>query len=292
MPETLVIGASGLVGYEFWRQQGKSEGWHFTYRSNKLRGFIQLDATDAGAVSEIVGELEPSLIMLPAAYANVNGCETEKELARRNNVGIVENVLGAAGKGCKIVFFSTDYLFDGKDGPYGEEAKPNPINYYGKLKLECERLIASSGNPHLIVRTTGVFGWEAQKKNFLYRVMGTLGAGKALEVPNDQFSNATYVRDLVSATLGLLDSGKAGVWNVAGPEIFSKEALAREYAGFLKLDASLITGKPTSSFDNVAPRPLKGGLKTEKAQALGIGVRRVKEALSDMQMRKRLDDTY
>lgn len=289
---TLVIGASGLVGYEFYRQMGETEGWSFTYRSKKLHDFIQLDATNADAVSEIVGELEPSLIILPAAYANVNGCETEKELASKNNVGIVENVLGAAGKNCKLVFFSTDYLFDGKNGPYDEDASPHPLNYYGKLKLECEKLIASSGNPHLIIRTTGIFGWEAQRKNFFYRVMDTLSAGKKLEVPNDQSSNATYVRDLVSATLELLGMEKTGVYNVAGPELFTKEQLAREYASFLKLDSSLIIGKPTTSFPSIAPRPLLAGFKTGKLEALGMRVRKVKDALSDMQKRKRLDDSY
>jgi dTDP-4-dehydrorhamnose reductase len=100
------------------------------------------------------------------------------------------------------------------------------------------------------------------------------------------------VRDLVAAALELLDRKKDGVWNVAGPEIFSKEALAREYAGFFKLNQSLINGKPTSQFTSIAPRPLKGGLKTGKLEALGISMRRVKEALSDMQKRKRLDDSY
>ena len=289
---TLVIGASGLVGYEFYRQCGENEEWSFTYRSKKMRDFLQLDAADEEAVSEIVGELEPNLIILPAAYANVNGCETEKELARKNNVGIVENVLEAAGNNCRIVFFSTDYLFDGKNGPYDEEAKPHPINYYGKLKLECEQLIASSGNPHLIVRTTGIFGYEAQHKNFLYRVTETLGAGKTLVVPSDQFANATYVRDLVSGTLSLLDAGKSGVWNIAGPEIFSKEELAKAYSSFFDLDASLIVGKPTSYFPSIAPRPMKGGLSTGKIAALGIKVRKVKEALADMKKRKRLDDSY
>lgn len=289
---SLVIGASGLVGYEFYRECGEQDKWHFTYRSKKLHDFIQLDATNAGAVSEIVGELEPSLIILPAAYANVNGCETDKELAHKNNVGIVKNVLDAAGGNAKLVFFSTDYLFNGKSGPYDEEAAPHPLNYYGKLKLECEKLIVSSGKPHLIVRTTGIFGWEAQKKNFLYRVMDTLGAGKPLELPNDQFANATYVRDLVAATLELLDMKKSGVYNVAGSEIFSKEQLAREYAGFLKLNTSLIVGKPTTAFPSIAPRPLKGGLKIGKIEALGIRMRKVKDALADMMKRKRLDDSY
>lgn len=291
---SMVIGASGLVGYEFYRQCGEqyADEWHFTYRSRKLHGFTKLDATDAAAVSEIVGELEPSLIVLPAAYANVNGCETDRELAHRNNVGIVKNVLDAAGGSAKIVFFSTDYLFDGKSGPYDEGAAPNPINHYGKLKLECEQLLRKSGSPHLIVRTTGIFGWELQRKNFLYRVMDALSAGKILELPNDQFSNATYVRDLVSAVLELLDGKKEGVWNVAGPEIFSKEKLAHEYASFLGLDQSLIIGKPTSEFPSLAPRPLKAGLKIGKLEKQAIRVRKVKEALSDMQKRKRLDDSY
>src|SRR3989338_3835167 len=175
----LVIGASGLVGYEFYRQNGEKEGWHYTYRN-------------------------------------------------------VKNVIDALQKTTrgKMVFFSTDYLFDGKDGPYSEDAKPNPLNVYGKLKLECEQEIQKSGLDYLIIRTTGVFGREIQRKNFLYRVTETLTRGDDLVIPNDQFANPTYVKDLVSATTNLLEMGKNGIYNVAGPEIMPRTELSHRFAKF------------------------------------------------------------
>ena len=134
MAKTLVIGATGLVGYEFYRQKKGDGDWSFTYHTKKFGNFIHLDATDAEAAKETISKLKPSVIILPAAYANVNGCETEREKAYANNVGIVKNVLDAitaAGraKSATLVFFSTDYLFDGKAPPYDEAAAPNPLNW-------------------------------------------------------------------------------------------------------------------------------------------------------------------
>jgi len=297
MATTLVIGATGLVGYEFYRQNKGKPGWHFTYRTRQKPAFIHLDANDETETAAVIAKLKPDAIIMPAAYTNVNGCETERELAYRNNVGIVKNVLSAISKAgisksAKLVFFSTDYLFDGKNAPYSEDAAPNPLNYYGRLKLECEQEIIKSGVAHLIIRTTGIFGWEEGQKNFLYRVMKTLGEGKKLEVPNDQAANATYVRDLVSAVLKLVASGKSGVYNVAGTEEFSKEALARKYAAFFGLDQSLIEGRPTAYFKSIAPRPMRSTFDTSKIQKNGIKVRTVGEALDDMLERKKLDDSY
>ena len=289
---SLVVGAAGLVGYEFYRQKKDDGEWQFTYHSRKLDGFVHLDATDERETKEVMGAIAPDIVVLPAAYANVNGCETEREKAYANNVGIVRNVLAEMDGGGKIVFFSTDYLFDGKNSPYSEEAKPNPLNYYGKLKLLCEEEIQKSGVEYLIIRTTGVFGWEQGRKNFLYRVLDTLSAGHVLEVPNDQFTNATYVRDLALAAQTLLSEGRKGVFNVVGSEEFSKEGLAREYASALSLDEKLIAGKPSSHFRSVAPRPVRSALGTKKIEALGIRIRPVREAVADMIKRKEEDDVY
>jgi dTDP-4-dehydrorhamnose reductase len=291
---SLVVGASGLIGYEFYRQNRGKKDWFYTYRNNKLDDFIQLDATDAAQTDAVVGKIRPDVLVLPAAMANVNLCEKEKETAYRNNVGIVRNCIAAlkkTGKG-KIVFFSTDYLFDGKDGPYAEDARPNPINYYGKLKLMCEQELASSGLGYLILRTTGVFGWEKQRKNFLYRVLDTLGAKKELVIPNDQFATPTYVRDLVAAAMRLLELGKSGIYNIVGPEFVARDALAKRFAAFFGLETSLILAKPTSSFNDLAPRPLKAGFKAGKIAELGIRMRGIDEALRDMQARKAEDDAY
>lgn len=292
---TLVVGASGLIGYEFYRQNKERNDWHFTYNTHKLKGFMHLDATNQSEVYDVVNKIKPKTLILPAALSNVNRCEVEHEIAYKNNVGIVKNFINALNNNsvrAKIVFFSTDYLFDGTSGPYSEDSQPNPINFYGKLKLMCEKEIISSGLDYLIIRTTVVFGWEMQRKNFLYRVIDTLKRNRKLFVPNDQYGNPTYVRDLVYAVDFLLEKGYSGVYNVVGDEYINRESFAKKIALFFGLDENLIVGKPTSYFKNVAPRPLLGGLKNDKIHKIGITMKNVEEALSDMLKRKSEDDVY
>lgn len=289
---TLVVGASGLVGFEFYRQNQEKPDWHFTYHSHQMDDFIRLDATDEAQVRSLIGKLKPSLLILPAAMANVNRCEKERDIAWKNNVGIVQNFLKVLDKACTIVFFSTDYLFDGKEGPYSEDAPPRPLNYYGQLKLECERAIEQSGHPYLIIRTTGIFGWEMQRKNFMYRVLDTLGSGKELVIPNDQWANPVYVKDLVGAVLQLLEKKQAGIFHVSGPEWMPRDKLAHIFASFFRLDESKIVARPTSFFQDTASRPLKGGLKIDKILALGIKPRTVQNALMDLVVHKNEEDRY
>lgn len=236
----------------------------------------------------------PDLVIVTASMSHVNRCEAEIELSYKHNVGLIINTLNIMKQysGKKIVFFSTDYLFDGKNGPYSEDAVPNPINVYGKHKLECEKSIINSNLDYLILRTTGVFGWEQQRKNFMYRVMDTLNSGRELVVPNDQFANPTYVKDLISATMVLLEKNQKGIFNVAGPEVINRETLARRIASFYHLGQTLIKGEPTSYFKDLAPRPLKSGLDISKISNLGIKMRTVEKSLLDMKRRKQSDDRY
>lgn len=225
---------------------------------------------------------------------HVNRCETEPRFAWEQNLGILGNILAsmkAIGKG-KIVFFSTDYLFDGKCGPYPEDAPASPMNEYGRIKLACEKEIAASGVEHIIARTTGVFGWEYQRKNFFYRLRDTLSAGRELAVPNDQYANPTYVKDLASAVNSLIGMGESGVFNVSGPDYLTREELSRKMASHFGLDGSLIVGRPTSYFRDVAPRPLRAGFVLDKLFSKGIRMRSVDEALVDMKARKEADDRY
>lgn len=291
---TLVAGASGLVGYEFYRQNKKRNDWHFTYNTHELKDFTHLDATNQNEVYDAVNKIKPKTLILPAALSNVNRCEVEHEIAYKNNVEVVKNFINALSNSthAKIVFFSTDYLFDGTSGPYSEDAQPNPINFYGKLKLMCEKEIISSGLDYLIIRTTVVFGWEMQRKNFLYRVIDTLKNNKELFVPNDQYGNPTYVRDLVYAVDFLLEKDYSGIYNIVGDDYINREIFAKKIALFFGLDENLIVGKPTPYFKDVSPRPLLGGLKTDKIHKIGITMKNVEESLSDMQERKFEDDVY
>ncbi|MBI4895185.1 MAG: NAD(P)-dependent oxidoreductase [Candidatus Aenigmarchaeota archaeon] len=286
----LVIGGSGLVGYEFYRQ--KKDNYKFTYKSQKINSFIELDATCFEETKKLINKLSPEIVIVTAAMPDVNKCEIEKELAFKTNVGIIENIIKCLSKKSKIVFFSSDYVFDGNSGPYSEKDKTNPINYYGELKVSCERKIINSGIKHLIIRTTGIFGWEMARKNFFYRVFDTLSSGKELFVPNDQFGNPTYVKDLVSTIEKMLNQDCEGIYNVVGEEWIARDNFARNIAKSFGLNDTLIIGKPTKYFKNIAPRPLKAGLRSDKIRKLGISIKSMDQAFEDMKNRKSIDDRY
>lgn len=290
----LVIGATGLVGYEFYRQTKELKDWEYTYHNVQIKDLIKLDALNSKELNKLFSKFSPRNVVVPAAMPDVNRCEKEPKLSYTNNVGLLKNVIDAMKKysGKKIIFFSTDYLFDGKSGPYSEDAEPNPLNVYGRHKLECEKAIISSGLDFLIIRTTGIFGWEKQRKNFMYRVIDTLSRGEELVVPNDQFANPTYVKDLVSATLFLLNHNHSGIFNIAGPEVMERETLAKRIAKFYKLNEKLIRGESTSYFKLIANRPLKSGLKLDKILSSGLKMRTVEESLKDMKDKKLEEDVY
>lgn len=292
--KVLVIGATGLVGYEFHRQKKNDKDWTFAYHTKKMDDFIRLNANNGEEVERVISRLEPGVVIMPAAMANVNRCEREPGLAWENNVGILKNVLNAMKKHgkVKIVFFSTDYLFDGKGGPYNEDAAANPINAYGRLKLECEEEIKKSGLEYLIIRTTGIYGWEKERKNFFYRVFEMLSRGDVLELPEDQYGTPIYVKDLVTAILWLLEHGKNGIYNVTGPEFINRVEVAKKFASAFGLDKGLIRGRPTREFRELAPRPLLAGLKNNKVRRMGIRIRNIDEALEDMKRNKEKDDKY
>ncbi|MDO8339829.1 MAG: SDR family oxidoreductase, partial [Candidatus Burarchaeum sp.] len=179
----LVVGASGQLGRALVEAALE---WDFevtgTYESRPENGpsaplqHFHLDMTDAKEVEAVFEKAKPDACVLAAAYTNVDGCETDPAKADRINVEGTRNVAEACKKrNCLFVFISSDYVFDGKKGPYSEEDKPNPINHYGKTKLEGEK-IAQGLKEHLIVRTTVVFDFR-EGKNFATRLVERLKAG-------------------------------------------------------------------------------------------------------------------
>jgi dTDP-4-dehydrorhamnose reductase len=171
MRPSLVIGASGLVG-EHLVNALKSFGHNSiaTYRTHPVLEAEQLDIGQPAQVNAFLERLLPEVIFLPAAVANVDYCETNQELSYRTNVNGVKNVVQASNAlGARLIYFSTDYVFDGVSGPYAEDAIANPISEYGRQKLIAEHYISLISLNFLIIRTTVVYGWERQGKNFVYR---------------------------------------------------------------------------------------------------------------------------
>ena len=288
----LVVGASGLVGAALLRTLD-AEGWSVTGTAmTRPRGDLRLlDVGEGAAVSSLVRELTPEVVFLGAAYTNVDGCEQDPALAKRVNVeGPRSSAAACKAIGALLVFYSSEYVFDGERGPYRETDVPRPINVYGKTKLEAERAIEDSGVDALIIRTTGIYGWDRTSKNFAMQVWQRLSAGEGMRVASDQVSTPTLVDGLAEITVRLVELGLGGVVHVAGRDRVSRADFARRLASTFALDPALIEDVPTAELGQRAPRPLAGGLKTERLHGLlGTEAMALDEALKRLRRQWRAD---
>jgi dTDP-4-dehydrorhamnose reductase len=229
--------------------------------------YVRLDLGDGDAIEQLLRQTRPSHIYLPASYTNVDGCESDPALSHRINVEAVERVIACAGD-ADLIYFSSDYVFDGKAGPYGEEEPTAPISVYGRHKVLAEELVSGSGLNALIIRTTVVFGPERQGKNFVLRLIRTLSGGDEIAVPDDQVGTPTYNGALAHTVLELVKRNESGIFNIAGEESCSRYELAQAVADAFDLDSALIVPVSTDMLDQKAARPLLAGLKVDKVRNL------------------------
>jgi dTDP-4-dehydrorhamnose reductase len=170
--------------------------------------------------------------------------------------------------GAQLVFFSTDYVFDGTAGPYAENDPPNPINAYGKAKLEAERIIQGELDNYLIIRLSGVYGWEPRRKNFVTATIDKLRRGESMAVPSDQTGTPTYAANMTDVVLSLVERRQRGIVHVAGGETMNRYTFGCLVADAFGLDKSLLEAIPSLRLDQKAQRPLSCGLSIDKVQAI------------------------
>ena len=271
--KALVVGASGQLGAALVALL-KSRGIPATgtHCSRPKPGSIHLDLRDRDEVLRSVLSLAPDLVFLAQnTPGGVDFCEDHPGEAAAVIVGGTRHILEAAARqSAKVVFFSSDYVFDGESGPYGEEATPCPISAYGRAKLEAEGLVQAYPHGSLIVRTTAVFSWAPGTKNFAMQVHERLRAGETFRVPHDQWCNPTLAESLAEACLQLARSNELGTFNIVGRDWMPRSDMAVALARAMSLDPALIQAVPTSELRQRARRPLQGGLKTDKlCRALG-----------------------
>ncbi len=219
------------------------------------------------ALDSVLDISRPIQLVMAAAYTNVEGCEEDPALCARVNVQNTCAVFDWALKrpGSKVVFYSTDYVFDGQAGPYREDDRVCPINVYGRAKVEVEQWLAERATgSSLILRTTGVFDQLPGSKNFMTQLVQSLREGKEARVASDQMGNPVWALDLAIGTLKLLDLDKSGVYHIAGDAFLFRTDWARQIAASFGIEAPKIIPVETSVLGQKAKRPLKGGLVMDK----------------------------
>ena len=166
-----------------------------------------------------------------------------------------------------LIHLSSDYIFDGANGPYSEDAKPNPLGYYGRTKLAGENSIRVSGVKFTIIRSNVLYGSAKYgRPDFVKWVVNSLKAGETIRIVTDQINNPTYVDNIVSAINSIIEFKKEGVYNIAGKEFLNRYEFTLKIADFFELNKELIKPILTKELNQPALRPLKSGLIILKAQ--------------------------
>lgn len=281
--DILLIGAGGLVGSAI-RDALVGRPFVATAHERAVPGALTVDVTDGDALRALVREARPRAVILAAAAAYVERCEQEPAATRAVNVEpariLAEEVRALAGT---LVVLSSEYVFDGGLGrAYHEADAVSPLNEYGRQKVELERIAATAGS-YLVCRTSGVFGPEAARKNFVLSLVDTLRAGRRYAVPSDQLITPTYAPALGRAIVELLDAGATGTVNACGPRVLRRIEFAGEVASCFALPQALIDPRPTAELGLAARRPLAAGLSDGRLRALlGHGLPDPLTALDEM----------
>lgn len=243
-------------------------------------GSAQADIRSPDQVDKIVSESNPHWIVLSAAYTDVDGCEINPTLAAAvNTQGAVNVAKAAANSRAKLLFVSTDYVFDGKNHtPYEANDPRRPINAYGKSKADAEQKILALLPDACIVRTSWLFGPGG--KCFPDTILKLAATRPQIEVVNDQRGCPTYTFDLADAIIQLCHAGAKGIIHATNRGVCTWYDFAAET---LRHAGSGTTVRPTTSdkFVRPAPRPGYSVLSDASLSAYGIHMRAWQDTLPD-----------
>jgi len=265
----MVIGGTGLVGNALlrtWTALG-AEVAAATYHCHPSGGFLQLDMQDEAQVRALLQAHRPAVVAVPAANPFVDYCELHPAETRRVNVDGTLNIARACKDlGARMIFYSSDYVFDGLKGTYTEEDAPSPLSEYGRQKAETERGVLALDPRNLVIRTAGAYGWQWEPKNFVLQVRKNLSEGKPMRVAEGVRYNPTYVENLAEITAALVAAGAGGIFHVVGADEISRDEFARRVARAFGLDESLILAVPAGEFRAPAARPKQCNLLMDKVR--------------------------
>ena len=231
----------------------------------KNRNVRQMDITNFSSVEACISAENPDVIINCAAMTNVDACEKDHSAARKVNVEGVQNIVKAVSKRIKIIQLSTDYVFEGKDGPYAESDPTHPISYYGRSKLEGENILRGSLNPHCILRGSVLYGDPINDKpNFFAWAYDSLSKNNTINVVTDQTSNPAWLPALSDAIMKVILLNAEGVYHFGSDDHLSRYDFAVLIANVFGFDTTLINPATSDSMPFIAPRPTHSGLAIKK----------------------------
>ncbi len=264
-----ISGASGLVGSNclkhFTEQGCEVVGTYFSYPTEPTVYFNTLNLLDENNFD--VEHFQPDVIVHCGALTHVDYCEDHQEESYQKTVISTKNLLLLAEKlHAKLVYISTDYVFDGNEGPYAEDAQVYPLSVYAKHKLEGEELTLKASDKNLILRVTNVYGNEERNKNFVSRIIEQcINKQKLiLKLPQDQYATPVNAWDIARAMYFLLIDEHAGIFHIASTDWMNRVELAMNILKYFPNAEFELIPITTAEMKQPAARPLRGGLLKNK----------------------------
>lgn len=285
----LIIGGSGFIGYYLHHSflSSKQEVIS-TYNTKKIEEekFIQLDITNKSEITKTIKKIKPNTIIYAAGLTDVDLCENNHELAKSINCNGIKNIIEAAKKfKSKIIYISTSAVFDGTKKVFIESDETNPISYYGKSKLEGEKVVQNSGLPYTIIRTDQPYGWKKDwhHTNSMLRIIEKLEKNITHNEIIDWYNTPTSIEDIVKMTRKLLENNCEGIFHIVSDDFLSRVEFAEVVAEVFGLNKNNIKKIHSDELKLSAKRPnvrLKNSKKVDMKMNISNifeGLKKVKE---------------
>lgn len=277
--KVLITGSNGLLGqklvnlltpkFEFEviaLSKGKNRN-----ETAKNYNYYNLDITNAKELTKLLNDLKPHYIINCAAMTNVDECEREKEKCNLINIEAVKTLTEITkNHHSHLIQLSTDFIFDGKNGPYKEDDEPNPISHYGLSKLKSEELIIKAGIKYTILRTILVYGIvdNMPRNNIVIWIKDALENKQEITMVDDQYRMPTLVDDLAYACIESIHQNAYGIFHISSSELLSIYEMALQVANTFNLDTSFIKRISTLELNQTAKRPSKTGFNLDKSKKI------------------------
>jgi len=273
----LITGANGFLGYYLVEQllnknyeviaTGRGQS-RLPFSKHKNFHYEEMDFTDPFSIHDVFEKIKPEVVVHAGAMSKPDECELDQMKAYLVNVeGTVQLLINAEDIKSFFIFLSTDFVFDGERGMYKENDTPSPVNYYGRTKLEAEEAVKEYEFDWAIVRTVLVYGINhSGHNNILKIVKEKLEKGEEYNIVDDQVRTPTYVEDLATGIVTIIEKKATGVFHLSGKDMLTPYQMAIKTAEHLNLDSSVLKKVTAASFSQPARRPLKTGFVIDKAR--------------------------
>ena len=287
----LITGSNGLLGQKIVGQLMKKGIDFLATSSGENRNsslsesaYRSMNITDLSNILEVVDNYHPDAIINTAAMTNVDACEEDEYKCRLINVDGVNNLLNVCEEeNIHLIHLSTDFVFDGENGPYFEGDERNPLSIYATSKRDSEDLLLNSSYDNWsILRTIIVFGQgeNLSRSNMVLWAKGALKSGQELTIVNDQFRAPTWADDLAWACIQTSMGNHKGIFHISGPETMSIYDLVVRIAKFYSLDHGCVKAISSDTLNQKARRPPRTGFVLDKAaKTLGYKPMTLEESL-------------